>query len=448
MTVRFRPFDADFLQQPYPTYARLRDEDPIHRIRFSPLAVGRMVWRFARERIRQSDEGVFRTLRSMGQEMRAQQQRSGRRFGRGQKFFALSRYEDVSYALRHAELFSSAPMGGAEARPMNERGDISPTAGSLIGIDPPEHGRHRGIVSRGFTPRRIAALEPRIRKVADELVSAFEPLGRCELMEEFANPLPVSVIAELLGLDPARRDDFKRWSTTLIVGSTQGDRSAVPRLQMFREFRGYMASVVEERKRVPGDDLISILVHAGEGEGVLSTDQVISFSSLLLAAGSETTTNLIGSAMKALSEHPETLERVRAKPALIPQLVEEVLRYDSPIQMLMRATTQPVQLADTTLPAGSMTMLLLAAANRDERRFPAADRFDIDRDTNGHLGFGFGNHFCLGASLARLEGRIALETLLERLGPYEITAPVRAHGSFLVRGPAALPLRFGRRAAA
>jgi cytochrome P450 len=175
---------------------------------------------------------------------------------------------------------------------------------------------------------------------------------------------------------------------------------------------------------------------------------VISFASLLLAAGSETTTNLIGSAMKALSEHPETLARVRAQPALIPQLVEEVLRYDSPIQMLMRVTTQPVELGGTTLAEGSMTMLLLAAANRDERRFPAADRFDIDRDTNGHLGFGFGNHFCLGASLARLEGRIALETLLARLGDYEITAPFRAHGSFLVRGPAALPLRFGRGAAA
>jgi cytochrome P450 len=443
MAVRFRPFDADFLQQPYPTYARLRDEDPVHRIRFSPVAVGRMIWRFARERMRQSDEGFLPTLRNMRREMQAQQQRSGRRFGRGQKFYALSRYEDVSYALRHAELFSSAPMGGAEARPINDRGDISPTAGSLIGIDPPEHGRHRGIVSRGFTPRRIAALEPRIRKVADELVSAFEQRGTCELMEEFANPLPVSVIAELLGLDPARRDDFKRWSTTLIVGSTQGDRSAVPRLEMFREFRGYMASVVEERKREPGDDLISILVHAGEGEGVLSTDQVISFASLLLAAGSETTTNLIGTAMNTLHQHPETLARVRAQPALIPQLIEELLRYDSPIQMLMRVTTREVELSGATLPAGSMTMLLLAAANRDERRFPEADRFDIDRDTNGHLGFGFGNHFCLGASLARLEGRIALETLLERLGPYEVTAPVRAHGSFLVRGPAALPLRFG-----
>ncbi|MEN8161998.1 MAG: cytochrome P450, partial [Myxococcota bacterium] len=180
-------------------------------------------------------------------------------------------------------------------------------------------------------------------------------------------------------------------------------------------------------------------------EGVLDTEQVISFASLLLAAGSETTTNLIGTAMKTLAEHPETLARVRAQPALIPQLVEEVLRYDSPIQMLMRVTTQDVALGGTTLPRGSMVMLLLGAANRDEGRFPAADRFDLDRDTNGHLAFGFGNHFCLGASLARLEGRIALETLLERLPDHAVTAPVRAHGSFLVRGPEALPLRFGGR---
>ncbi len=445
MAVRFQPFDPEFLQQPYGTYARLRDEDPIHRIRFSPVAVGKMMWRFTRERVRQSDDGLLKALRTLNQERKSQQAGGGRRgFGRGTKFFAISRHEEVSHALRHAELFSSAPMGGAEARPMNEDGDISPTAGSLIGIDPPEHGRHRGIVSRGFTPRRISDLEPRIRKMADELVSSFEQRGECELMEDFANPLPVSVIAELLGLDPARHDDFKRWSTTLIVGSTRGERSAVPRLEMFREFRAYMASVVEERKREPADDLISILVHAGGGEGVLDTQQVISFASLLLAAGSETTTNLIGSAMQTLAEHPETLERVRADPSLVPQVVEEMLRYDSPIQMLMRATTQPVELGGQPIPQGSMMMLLLGAANRDERRFPEANRFDIDRDTNGHVGFGFGNHFCLGASLARLEGKIALETLLERLPNYEVTAPVRVHGSFLVRGPSALPIRFGK----
>ena len=440
--VQFKPFDPEFLQRPYPTYAALREEDPVHRVRFGAGAVAKMVGSAVRERIRQSDKGVIATLRDLNMERKAQQSGSGAGFSRRTRFYAVSRHEDVSYALRHAELFSSAPMGGAEAKPMNAEGDLSPTAGSLIGVDPPEHGRHRGIVSRGFTPRRIAELEPKLRKMAEELVAAFEHRGECELMDEFANPFPVSVIAELMGLDPARRDDFKRWSTALIVGSTQGNRQQVPRLQMFREFRGYLASVVEERKRDPGDDLISILVHAGEGEGVLDTQQVVSFAGLLLAAGSETTTNLVGNAMAALAENPETLERVRADRSLVPQLVEESLRFDSPVQMLMRLTTEDVELGGQEIAKGSMVMLLLGSANRDEGRFENADRFDIDRDTNGHVAFGFGNHFCLGASLARLEGRIALETLIDRLPDYEITAPVEVHGSFLIRGPAALPLRF------
>ena len=440
--VQFRPFDPEFLQRPYATYEALRNEDPVHRVRFGAGAVARMVARTVRERIRHSDKGLIATLQDLNMERKAQQSAGGGRFNGRTKFYAISRHEEVAFALRHAEIFSSAPMGGAEAKPMNAEGDLSPTAGSLIGVDPPEHGRHRGIVNRGFTPRRIAELEPRLRKMAEELVAGFERRGECELMSEFANPFPVSVIAELMGLDPERHDDFKRWSTALIIGSTQGTRQRVPRLQMFREFRGYLASVVEERKREPGDDLISILVHAGEGEGVLDTQQVVSFAGLLLAAGSETTTNLVGSTMATLHEHPETLERVRADPRLIPQLLEETLRYESPVQMLMRLTTQDVVLGGHEIEKGSMVMLLLGSANRDAARFPDPDRFDIDRDTNGHLAFGFGNHFCLGASLARLEGRIALETLLERLPDYEVTAPVEVHGSFLIRGPAALPLRF------
>jgi len=444
MAVRFLPFDPVFLQQPYETYGRLRDEDPVHRVRFSALALGRMAWRFTRERMKQEGTGLWRTLRDLGRERRSQAASTG--LGRGTRFYAISRHANVSHALRHPEWFSSSPMGGGEARSIDAGGAISPTAGSLIGVDPPEHGRHRGIVSRGFTPRRIEALEPRIRKLADELVSRFEARGSCELMADFANPLPVSVIAELLGLDPERHDDFKRWSTALIVGSTKaGDAQEVPRPQMFHEFRGYLSEVVEARRRDPRDDLVSILVQAGEGEGVLDAEQVVSFAALLLAAGSETTTNLIGTAMKTLAEHPEALERVRASPTLIPRMLEEALRYDSPIQMLMRRTTRDVEIGGRSVEEGSLMMLLLASANRDERRFPDPDRFDIDRDTNGHLAFGFGTHFCLGASLARLEAKIALETLLERLPDYRVTAPVRAHGSFLVRGPEALPLAFGGR---
>ncbi len=440
MAVSFRPFDPEFLRQPYPTYAELRRRSPVHRIRVGPVMVARLIWRFGQARRLEHETGVLGTLRALRRERAAL--RSPRRRARpplSRTIFALSRHADVLEALRSPALFSSLPMGGADVD------ENSPTSGSLIGLDPPEHGRHRSIVNRGFTPRRIASLEPRIRKLAEELVGAFEARRECELMEEFANPLPVSVIAELMGLDPARRDDFKRWSTALIVGSTQGRmQDAGARFALFREFRSYMREVVEQRRREPGDDLISVIVHAEEGgSGILETDQVVSFASLLLAAGSETTTNLIGNAVVALAENPDVLGRVKRDPALVARVVEESLRYESPVQMVMRVATRATTLGGTPIPKGALVVPLLAAANRDPGRFPEPDRFDPDRDTSGHLALGFGNHFCLGASLARLEARIALETLLERLPDFEIAADrVEPHGSFLVRGPSALPLRF------
>jgi cytochrome P450 len=443
MSVRFQPLDPEFLRDPYPTYALLRAESPIHRVRMSPLAIGRMIWRATRERIRTSDKGLFATLRGLNGERRRMSAARGGGRGMSTRFYAISRHADVSYVLRHPERFSSRPMGGPPPSAESDPSELAPTSGSLIGVDPPEHRQQRGIVNRGFTPRRIAALEPQIRKIADELVSGFEHRGECELMEEFANPLPVSAIVELLGLDPARRDDFKRWSSALIIGSTQA--GGVPHFELMREFRAYMAAEVEKRRHEPGDDLISLLIHSGEDEGVLDTNQVIGFASLLLAAGSETTTNLIGNAMARLREYPETLERVKASPALIPQLVEESLRLDSPVQLLMRLCTEDSEVGGERIRAGSMVMPLLASANRDESIFPDPDRLDIDRDTTGHLAFGWGNHFCLGSALARLEGRIALETLLERIPDYELTGPVETHGSFLIRGPRALPLRFATR---
>ena len=438
MAVRFQPLDPEFLKDPYPTYARLRAESPVQRIRFSPFLIARLIWRAVRARLKETDQGILAALRGMNRERKRMRQVQGQQ-GMRARFYAVSQHADVVYVLRHAELFSSRPMGGPLPGSAEEA-ELAPTSGSLIGVDPPEHRRHRGIVNRGFTPRRIEALEPHIRKVADELVSGFVQRGECELMEEFANPLPVSAIVELLGLDPARLDDFKRWSSAAIVGSTQGD--SAPSFELMREFRSFMAAEVEKRRQDPGDDLISLLLHAGEDEGVLTTAQVVGFASLLLAAGSETTTNLIGNAMVALRANPETLERVKASPALIPQVIEESLRLDPPVQLLMRMATQDTEVGGELIPAGSMVMPLLGSANRDESVFPDPERFDIDRDTTGHLGFGWGNHFCLGSALARLEGKIALETLLERIPDYEISAPVEPHGSFLIRGPQALQLRF------
>ncbi len=441
LAVRFRPFDPEFLRHPYPMYAELRRRSPVHRIRVGPLMAARLLWRFGQARRLEHETGVLGTLRALRRERAAL--RSPRRRARpplSRTIFALSRYDDVAEALKTPEVFSSLPMGGADVD------ENSPTSGSLIGLDPPEHGRHRGIVNRGFTPRRIASLEPRIRKIAEELVGGFEARRACELMEEFANPLPVSVIAELMGLDPDRREDFKRWSTALIVGSTQGQmQGADARFALFREFRSYMTEVVEQRRREPGDDLISVIVHAEEGgSGILETEQVVSFASLLLAAGSETTTNLIGNTVVALAGNPGVLARVKRDPGLVPRVIEESLRYESPVQMVMRVATRQTVLGGTSVPKGALVVPLLAAANRDPERFPEPDRFDPDRDTSGHLALGFGNHFCLGASLARLEARVALETLLERLPTLELDgAPIEPHGSFLVRGPRALPLRFG-----
>lgn len=448
MSESFNPFDPEFTRDPYPTYARLRREAAVARVRIGFVRMLRMVVALiGMQRKRGGGPGLRQGLGMLWRRIRG---RSGGppagkrpRFGR---LYTVSRFDEVSHVLRHPELFSSEVMGGSQPEVMNDAGDIAPTSGALIAHDPPEHTQQRNIVNRGFTPRKMAAFEPRIRKIAEELFAAFEGDDECDLMAKLANPLPVSVIADLLGLDPARRDDFKRWSTALIVGSTRPGEGGgfASNWELFREFRSYMAGVIEERRENPGDDLISTLIHTGEGEGILDPQQVISFATLMLAAGSETTTNLIGNAMLALFRDPDLLTRVRDDPQLIPQLLEETLRYDSPIQLTMRLSMQNTKVAGVAIPKGAIVAVLLASANRDEAHFEDPDRFDIDRPTPGHMAFGFGNHFCIGASLARLEARIALEMILSRLPGLELTVlpeEVERHGSFLVRGPSSLPVR-------
>ena len=445
MATQFNPFDPDFVRDPYPVYAALRDAGPVDRVRISPRQILAMILAVIRRQRRQGTS-LLETIRMIRERSRARRSRPRTRQLRVRpRIYTVSRHAEVAHVLKHPEIFSSEVMGGSEVEVINREGDIAPTSGSLIAHDPPEHTRQRNIVSRGFTPRRIALLEPKIRKNAEELFARFEHRGHCELMEELANPLPVSVIADLLGLDPDKRDDFKRWSTALIVGSTQpGEAGAMgPNIALFREFRAYMTDVIAKRRDDPGDDLISTLIHSGEGEGILEPEQVISFASLLLAAGSETTTNLIGNAVLALLRHPEQLERVQRDPSLVERVVEETLRYDSPIQLTARLATRDSDVGGVTIPRGSLVAVLLASANRDERQFADPDRFDIDRSAAGHMGFGHGNHFCIGASLARLEGTIALEMILTRLRGLALTVPdVERHGSFLVRGPSTLPVSF------
>jgi cytochrome P450 len=455
MATRFNPFDPDFIRDPYPIYAKLREEAPVIRVK---LSARQLVGMFA---------GIFRMIRRQGMlnpsnairffRMRRRHRKSlpavENRPGMRTRIYAVASHPDVSHVLCSPDFFSSEIMGGSQPDIMNSEGDIAPTSGALIAHDPPEHTRQRRIVNRGFTPRRIAGLESQIRKNAEELFTGLEAGGTCDLMAQFANPLPVSVIADLLGLDPARRDDFKRWSTALIVGSTQPGEGYGGHVQLFREFRSYMSQVIESRRKSPGEDLISTLIHAGEDEGILSTDQVISFATLLLAAGSETTTNVIGNALLALFEHPDQLAQVQRDPGLIPQLVEETLRYDPPIQLTMRIATRASEVGGITIPKGSIVAVLIGSANRDEAIFDEPERFDISRpNAKEHLGFGFGNHYCIGASLARLEATIALEMILGRLEGLELAGgltprEIERHGSFLVRGPTSLPIRFSAKLA-
>jgi cytochrome P450 len=354
--------------------------------------------------------------------------------------YVVARYADVAYVLRHPELFSSRAMQTAMGSPLFDGGDGSPpspaeaarladaiaampvsiadwmAARSLIASDPPDHGPMRNIVNRGFTPRRIAELESRVRAITRRTLGAFEDKADFDLVSELFTPLPVTVIAELLGVEADRAADFKHWSDCVVTGSTGAAGNAGP-ATMLEGTGGLLAYILDNIERHRGrqrNDLIGALMRAEDGEAALTSLEIASFGLLLLLAGNETTTNLLGNVLIALLAHPDELARVRRDPGRIPALVEETLRYDSPIQFLFREASQNVEIAGVRIPAGSVVITLLGSANRDDEQFPNADRFDVSRDTQGHLAFGFGNHFCLGASLARLEARVVLEELLAR----------------------------------
>jgi len=318
-------------------------------------------------------------------------------------------------------------------------------ANSLISSDGEIHERLRAVVNRGFTPRRIAELEPRIRKIAEEAIDSVAVNGEMDLVTNLSIPVPVTVIADLLGVPRDRLKDFKRWSDAIITSSTgiaQDDNAAV-HSEARDEFLDFFEEAIAERREQPGEDLISTLVRAEQGGSALTAGEVLSFTVLLLVAGNETTTNLIGNTMLALTDHPDQLEKVCANLSLIPNLIEEALRFDSPVQGIFRQTMCDTELRGVTIPQGKLVMLLLGSANRDEEWLPGAGKFDITRDLKGHIGFGFGTHFCLGASLARLEAKVALETLFSRCANLRRTTDtVEWIDSLILRGPESLPLRF------
>jgi len=370
----------------------------------------------------------------------------------GAPFYAVTRYEDVCTVLHRPDVFSSTAL-----QVLAQGGGISfnPNSGALAGhrllessmmiaTDPPNHTRLRNLVNRGFTPRRISALAPRLREIAESYLTPTLADGRMELVKDFSIPFPVTVIAELLGVEPERRAQFKHWSDAIVIGLS-GMSQAFGRAEVAAaadEMADYIESIVAERKASPRDDLISILTQAAAGDA-LTSGEVLSFIVLLLIAGNETTTNLIGNAMRALLAHPDVMERVVNDRSQIPAMIEEALRFDSPIQGIPRKVLQEVELGGVKLPKDAFLMVLFASANRDERQFPDPDRFDIDRKAREHLAFGHGIHFCLGAALARLEARVAFETLFDRARDFRLDADdVDVIESSLLRGPRSLPMRF------
>ncbi|MFP6638985.1 MAG: cytochrome P450, partial [Myxococcota bacterium] len=288
---------------------------------------------------------------------------------------------------------------------------------SLITIDPPHHTVMRHSVNRAFTPTRIEAMSGRIREMARELAVALPAEGEVDIFDRYTDPLPINVMAELLGVDPDLRPMFKRCGDK-IVYSGQHDREAIREAE--EELTQYLAQIFSERRKAPRDDLISVLMRASGDSDALSEADLLGLCFLLLVAGTETTTSALGNAILLLEEYPETRSRLLADRSLIPAACEEILRFDSPVQGLSRVAMRDVTLHGKKIPKGARVHMLFAAANRDPRQFENPETFDIARAPNQHLAFSFGIHFCLGASLARMELQIGLTEFLARAPHYRV----------------------------
>lgn len=365
----------------------------------------------------------------------------------GVPLWVVTRYAEARAALADPRLSKDpesakqtiARKAGDESRSVEFVADLQ---AHMLNTDPPDHTRLRKLVLTGFTPRRVEDLRPRVEQLTGQLLDELAGAGEVDLLERLAFPLPITIISEMLGVDAERRGDFKEWTTALINGS---DPEAIT--SAGEHLFGYIAELVARKRREPGDDLISALVGAADGQDRLSEPELISMVFLLLVAGHETTVNLIGNCVYDLLVAPERVAALRTEPELVDNAVEEALRHQSPVNMAtMRHTTEPVRLGEVEIPAGELVLVALGSANRDERRYPDAAEFDPRRDTSGHLGFGHGIHFCLGASLARLEGQVAVRRLVERFPGMALAVPpeqLRWRPSTLVHGLEELPVRLG-----
>jgi cytochrome P450 len=394
--VSFNPMDPEFVADPYPTYHRLRADDPVHQ---SPLG-----------------------------------------------FWVLTRYDDVVAALRDPRLAKEAIAAFVAARLGTTPSPA--TALSMLDRDPPDHTRLRGLVSKAFTPRVVEGLRPRIQTVVDGLLARVASAGSMDLIEDFAYPIPVVVICEMLGVPVEDHERFKGWGLDLARGldavllppdSGVAERSLAARRALAEYFRGLIAT----RRASPRGDLLSALIAAEEAGDKLNEDELLATCILLLIAGHETTVNLIGNGTLALLRHPDQLRRLREEPGLIGTAVEELLRYDGPVQRTARIPNVDLTIGGREIRKGEMVMPFIGAADRDPAQFSDPDRLDIGRSENRHIAFGWGIHFCLGAPLARVEGQIALNTLVQTLPKLALaTDRPEYRQSLTLRGLKTLPVTF------
>jgi cytochrome P450 len=321
-----------------------------------------------------------------------------------------------------------------------------PFTASMISTDPPRHQQLRSLVSQAFTHKAVDALEPRIREIVNQLLDDVLDQGTMDIIHDLSIPLPVTVIAEMLGVPPADRPRFKHWSD-VVVGLANFEENIDPSVLMnpdVLEMSQYFFNMITERRQAPKDDLISGLLAAHIDDQQLNEIELLGFCALLLVAGNETTTSLLGNAMQVFAERPDAWQELRQKPELLDSAIEELLRFRSPVQSMFRVAIEDVEVAGTVIPANARVVAWIGSANHDEAQFPDAERFDIARQPNRHLAFGKGIHYCLGAPLARLEARIAMQALLERISTFNIAPgfqPER-HPSLIMLGLRSLPIQF------
>ena len=392
--IAYNPLATQFAQDPYPVYASLRQRDPVHRSRLMNA------WLFAR-------------------------------------------HADIDIILRDHQRFGNDPRKGDLTR--RQRANLPPEEEfSILFLDPPDHKRLRALVNKAFTPKAVNALEPHIRSLLGSLLDEIDDPAGFDLMKAVAQPLPVIVIAEMLGVPPKDRDQFKIWSDqrarTLEPVISEQERAASNAAA--RALDAYFRPIIKERREAPKDDIVSALAQAEEEGDRLTEREMLNMLRLLLIAGNETTTNLIGNGVLALLRHPDQLQRLRDDPSLIPSAVDELLRFDSPVQTDFRRVLEDCEVNGHPLRRRENIVLLLGAANRDPDVFDDPDRLDIGRGDRSHVSFGRGIHHCIGAPLARLEGRIVLEMLLERFSQIRLhSEQPRFRNSIVLRGLESFPVR-------